>query len=148
MPKLPLAAKTRTAQAAMQLVARDIMSRSVVTATPTMKVAQLAALLAEKRISGAPVVDADGSLVAIVTEADILSRRLGQETVRSIMTTDVIAVGEYEPLQEIALLLSLKRINRVPVLRAGRLVGIVSRTDIVRAVAGITTAHAAGSRPT
>jgi len=53
------------------------------------------------------------------------------------MTTDVIAVAEDESVQEIALLLSVKRINRVPVLRQGKLVGIVSRTDIVKAMAGI-----------
>jgi len=53
------------------------------------------------------------------------------------MTTDVVAVGETESVQEISLLLSMKRINRVPVLRDGKVVGIVSRTDIVKAVAGL-----------
>lgn len=129
----------------MQLVARDIMSTPVVTATPSMTVAELARLLAAKRISGTPVVDPSMDVIGIVSEADILSRRLGQETVRAIMTTDVIAVDDHESVQEIALLLSLKRINRVPVLQARKLVGIVSRTDIVKAVAGIATAGPASA---
>lgn len=121
----------------MALTARDIMTQSVVTALPSMRVRDLAKLLADSHISGAPVVDQAEKLLGIVSEADILSRRRGQETVRSIMTTDVVAVGDAESVQEISLLLSMKRINRVPVLREGKVVGIVSRTDIVKAVAGL-----------
>ena len=119
------------------LLARDVMATDVVSVQPSMTVQELAKLLAERRISGAPVVDYRGMLLGIVSDADILSRRRNEETVRSIMTTDVIAVAEDESVQEIALLLSVKRINRVPVLRQGKLVGIVSRTDIVKAMAGI-----------
>ena len=119
------------------LLARDVMATEVISVQPSMTVQELAKLLAERRISGAPVVDYRGMLLGIVSDADILSRRRNEETVRSIMTTDVIAVAEDESVQEIALLLSVKRINRVPVLRQGKLVGIVSRTDIVKAMAGI-----------
>ena len=118
-------------------VAADIMTDKVVTVTPSTTVQELAELLAEKRISGVPVVDYRGVLLGIVSEADILSRKRGEETVQTIMTTDVIAVAEDESVQEVSLLLSIKRINRVPVLRQGKLVGIVSRTDIVKAMAGI-----------
>jgi len=119
------------------MTARDIMSTNVVTVSPSMTVKELATLLAEKRISGVPVVDHEGNLVGVVSEADILSRRRGEETVRALMTSDVIAVGETESVNEIAMLLSLKRINRVPVLRDRKVVGVVSRTDIVKAMAGL-----------
>ncbi len=117
------------------LTAADVMTSEVITADPSMTVTELARLLAEKRISGVPVVDYKGSLIGIVSQADILSRKMGQDTVRAIMTSDVVAVDESESVQEIAYLLSMKRINRVPVLREGKVVGIVSRTDIVKAMA-------------
>lgn len=124
----------------MGLTARDIMTTSVVSVSPTMTVQDLARVLAANRISGAPVVDYKGELLGIVSEADVLSRKLGQETVLSIMTTDVVAVADTESVHEISLLLSIKRINRVPVLHDGKLVGIISRTDIVKAMAGLPRA--------
>ena len=117
------------------------MTTDVVTVTPPTTVQELAELLAAKRISGVPVVDHRGRLIGIVSDADILSRRLGQDTVRALMTTDVVAVGEGESVQEISLLLAVRRINRVPVVRDGAVVGIVSRTDIVRAMAGLIPAE-------
>ena len=121
----------------IDLLARDVMTTEVVTVPPSMTMQELARLLAESHISGVPVVDYMGRVLGIVSEADILSRRQGEETVRAIMTTDVVAVAEEESVHEIALLLWMKRINRVPVLRQGNLVGIVSRTDLVKALAGI-----------
>jgi CBS domain-containing protein len=121
----------------IDLLARDVMTTEVVTVPPSMTMQELARLLAERHISGVPVVDHMGRVFGIVSEADILSRRQGEETVRAIMTTDVVAVAEEESVHEIALLLWMKRINRVPVLRQGNLVGIVSRTDLVKALAGI-----------
>ena len=128
------------------LVAADIMTNEVVTVTPSTTVQELAKLLAERRISGVPVVDYKGALLGIVCEADILSRKRGEETVEAIMTTDVVAVAEDESVQEVACLLSMKRINRVPVLRQGNLVGIVSRTDLVKAMAGIMPVRAGAGR--
>lgn len=124
------------------LLARDVMTTEVVTVPPSMTMQELARLLAERHISGVPVVDHMGRVIGIVSEADILSRRQGEETVRPIMTTDVVAVAEEESVHEIALLLWMKRINRVPVLRQGELVGIVSRTDLVKALAGILPVRA------
>jgi CBS domain-containing protein len=121
----------------MWLTAREMMTSEVVTVHPSMSITELARLLGDRRISGVPVVDCRGELLGIVSEADILSRKLGQDTVRAIMTTDVVAVGESETFQEIACLLSMKRINRVPVVRDRKVVGIVSRTDIVKALAGL-----------
>jgi CBS domain-containing protein len=129
----------------MRLTAREVMTSEVVTAHPAMTITELARLLAERRISGVPVVDCKGELLGIVSEADILSRKPGHETVRSIMTTDVVAVSESESVQEIACLLSMKRINRVPVVRDRKVVGIVSRTDIVKALAGLPRGAAEAS---
>lgn len=127
--------------------ALDVMTSDVVTVCPCLSVTELARVLAERRISGAPVVDGKGALIGIVSQADILSRKLGQDTVRAIMTSDVVAVDESESVQEIACLLSMKRINRVPVLREGKVVGIVSRTDIVKAMAGLPRETAATASP-
>jgi CBS domain-containing protein len=119
----------------MAVMARRIMTKRVVTVSPKTRVSDLAKLLAAKRISGVPVVDEDGCLVGIATEADILRRRRGQNLVRSIMTTRVISVREDAPLKDIASILSRRKIKRVPVLRRGVLVGIVSRADVVKAMA-------------
>lgn len=142
--------------------ARDIMNRDVVTFTPATTVAAAATTLATQHISGAPVIGADGSVVGMVTEGDLWrrpeigtarhhswweplfadSRTLAQEyiksyghTVADVMTREVVSVAEDTPLGEVAALLDRKRIKRVPVLREGRLVGLVSRGDIVRLVA-------------
>jgi len=120
----------------MAVVAKEIMTKRVVTVCPETKVSELAKLLAEKKISGAPVVDEKKCVVGIATEADILARKRGQNTVKAIMSTDVTSVCEETPLEEIASLLAGKKIKRVPVLRKGKLVGIVSRADVVRAIAG------------
>jgi tRNA nucleotidyltransferase (CCA-adding enzyme) len=120
----------------MALKARDIMTKRVVTVCPETKVSELAKLLAGKRISGVPVVDESKCVVGIATEADLLARKRGQNMVKAIMTTQVVSVGEETPLEEIAALLARKKIKRVPVLRGGKLVGIVSRADVVRAIAG------------
>lgn len=131
----------------MTRTAGDIMTRSVVTVAPHLSVAELAKLLADNGISGVPVVDGTGRLVGIATEADILRKRPGQDTVQSIMTTQVIAVSEHEPIAEVACLLWMKRINRVPVVRAGRVVGIVSRGDIISALATSVGRNAGKAEP-
>lgn len=116
------------------MTARDIMTREVVTVTPDTPVEELAKVLTDRRISGVPVVDEAGNVVGIATEADILAKgRVGK--VADIMTREVISVCEDTPIDEIARVLADKGIKRVPVLREGKLVGIVSRADIVRGVA-------------
>ena len=117
-----------------EMTAKDIMTREVVTVTPETPVEELAKILAERRISGAPVVDQAGNVVGIATEADIIAK--GKEgKVADIMTREVISVTEDTPVEEVARVLAEKGIKRVPVLREGKLVGIVSRADIVRAMA-------------
>lgn len=129
----------------MNLTAREIMTATVVTASPDTTVDDLATLLADNSISGVPVVDYLGRVVGIVTEADILTSRPGNRTVESVMTKEVVAVSADETLQEIAFLLSMRRINRVPVLEEGKLVGIISRADVVRALAHKSAAARAAS---
>ncbi|WP_376795440.1 CBS domain-containing protein [Thermogemmatispora sp.] len=118
------------------MIARDIMTRTVYTIRPEASAQEAARLLDQKRISGAPVVDSDGRLIGMVTEADIISK-VNREGLRvaDIMSHELIVVSEETPLEEIAALLSERKIKRVPVVEHGRLVGIVSRADIVHAVA-------------
>ena len=118
------------------MIARDIMTRKVATIHPEASAQEVARLLDQKRISGAPVVDTDGKMVGIITEADIISK-VNRDGLRvaDIMSHEIIVVSEDTPVNEIALLLTERRIKRVPVVREGKLVGIVSRADIVHAVA-------------
>jgi CBS domain-containing protein len=118
------------------MIASDIMTRKVATIRPEASAQEAAQLLDEKRISGAPVVDADSKIIGIITEADIISK-VNRDGLRvaDIMSHDVIAISEETPVSEIAALLAARKIKRVPVVRDGKLVGIVSRADIVHAVA-------------
>ncbi|HZO02163.1 MAG TPA: CBS domain-containing protein [Burkholderiales bacterium] len=142
--------------------AKDIMTSKVITVTPGTLVSDVASLLFTCRISALPVVD-DGRLAGIVSEADLLHRyeigtdcamggdpwwmqlfsadRSPEEYVKSharyardIMTRDVATVAPDTPLAAIATMLERRRIRRVPVLEEGQLVGIVSRSDLVRAL--------------
>jgi CBS domain-containing protein len=143
--------------------AKDIMTTPVVTITPDTTVPEIAALLLERRISAVPVVEG-GRLVGLVSEGDLLHRHeIGTDRnrparswwltlfgsgsapaeyvkshaahARDIMTHDVISVAEETPIAEIASVLETRRIKRVPVLRDERLVGIVSRANLVQALA-------------
>ena len=145
--------------------AMDIMTTDVITVDPDMTVQVLAKLLAERGISGAPVVDASGRLVGIVSEGDLLHRaeigtarrhrerrrswwlddfasdlardyiRSHGRTVKDIMTRDVVTVTEDIDLGEVAALLEAKRIKRVPVTRDGKVIGIITRANLVRVLA-------------
>jgi CBS domain-containing protein len=115
------------------LTARDIMSREIVTVGSDMLVEDAAKLLAYHNISGMPVEDPDGKVVGIVSEADVIGH-IGA-IVADVMTEDVISVGEEATVEEIATLLARHRIKRVPVMQNGELRGMVSRSDIVRAIA-------------
>jgi len=118
------------------MIASDIMTHHVHTIGPDASILEAARLLSQKRISGLPVVNGVGNMIGMLTEADIISKahREGLK-VSDIMSTEIIAVTEETPVSEIALLLTEHRIKRVPVVRNGKLTGIVSRADIVHAVA-------------
>jgi CBS domain-containing protein len=111
----------------------DIMTRRVITVTEKQTRQQAARLLSEHRISGLPVINAANTLVGVVTEYDIISK--SGRTVGEIMTRGVISVSPDTDVEEVSHILVHERIKRVPVLDKGRLVGIVSRADLVREVA-------------
>jgi CBS domain-containing protein len=115
------------------MLARDIMTHQVWTISPEASVRDAARMLAERRISGMPVLNERGDIIGMCTEADVISKQ--GELVRDIMSTEIISVSEETPVGEIAKLLSHRKIKRVPVVTNGRLVGLVSRADIVAAVA-------------
>lgn len=144
--------------------AADIMTRAVVTASPEAPIGELARVMLQHRISGVPVIDAKGTLVGIVTEGDLLRRaETGTEKRRSrwldllispgrhaqdytrtharkvgeVMSDTVVAVTPGTPVAEIVALMESRRIKRLPVLNDGRVVGMVSRADLLRALAGL-----------
>jgi CBS-domain-containing membrane protein len=116
-------------------IARDIMSREVVSTRPSCRIQEVTRVLYFHGISGLPVIDDEHSVVGMVTEADILGRTTEQETVADIMSAPAFTIAEDTPLEEIAVLLTEKKIKRCPVVHEGKLVGIVSRADVVRALA-------------
>ncbi len=145
-----------------RMQAIDIMMRDVITVSPDMTVKELALLLMEKKISGAPVLDGDGRLVGIVTEKDLVDRarkihlptlitimdaiipvfgerqyqndlrKMAAVLVQDIMTENVTAVEESAELQEIATILDDEHISLLPVIRGEKLVGIIGKRDIIR----------------
>lgn len=157
------------------LRAKNIMTTPVVSVRPDSTIGAVAALLVEHGISAVPVIDGD-DLVGIVSEGDLVHRdeigtaprhrswwlglfqdnaSLAVEYTKShsarvadVMTRDVATVAEITPLDEIARLLDRNRIKRVPVMRFGKVVGIVSRANLVRALAAATagTSRAPSSR--
>jgi CBS domain-containing protein len=122
--------------------ARDVMTSAVVSVGPDRPMSEIAKLLRDHKISAVPVVDATGTPSGMISEGDLTGR--GETTSNApnpirqaseIMAAPVITVGEETEVAEIARLLIAHRIKRVPVLRDGRIVGIVSRADLIRALA-------------
>src|ERR1700738_3415145 len=118
----------------LPVTALDVMTADPVTFSPDTSVHEAAQSLAEHRISGAPVVDADGSIVGIVSEYDLIART--GTTVRDVMTRAVISVPDTATLDRVRALLVTQRLKRVAVLNAKiQLVGWISRADLVRELA-------------
>ena len=113
-----------------QLVARDIMSKDVVSLSPGMSIADAADALLHYRIHGAPVVDASEQLIGMISFTDLSARRGG--TIRDVMTADAVSVSEDTPVDEIAALMLDQMVRRVPVVSGGRVTGIVSASDIIQ----------------
>jgi CBS domain-containing protein len=113
--------------------AKDIMTRDIITVSPTMTIKSLAMTLIKNQISGAPVAGKNGKIVGVVSEADIVAKK-GKD-VKAIMTKKIISVAEDTAVEAIARLMTTQKIKRVPVMRGDEVVGIVSRADIVSAIA-------------
>ncbi len=116
-------------ESAPSALARDIMTQDVVTVLPEAPVQEALDLLVRHRITGLPVVDHSGRLVGVVSESDFIGKRGAR--VGDIMTRGVVTVGPGEALGEIAELLLRRGIRRVPVVESGKLVGLVSRRDLL-----------------
>jgi CBS domain-containing protein len=151
--------------------AMDVMTGEVITVEEDATVPEVAKLMAERGISAVPVVDKNKRVIGMVSEGDLLHRaetgterrhswwlemmsstnQLAGEYIKShsgrvkdVMTRDVLSVIEETPVADIAVLLETNRIKRVPVLRDGKLVGIVSRANLVRALAMTVNEPAVG----
>lgn len=149
----------------MSLTAADVMTHQVATIGPNSTIAEAAEMMSQRGISAMPVCDKDGHVLGMLSEGDLMrpfgekftgrrewwlsllaeGEKLGPEfqdyvridrhSAADLMTTKVISAAEDTPLAHIADLLFEHKIKRVPILRDGKLVGVVSRADIVRAVA-------------
>jgi len=154
--------------------AADVMVTDVISLHPDDTVQTAARVLLDHRISGAPVVDAQGRLVGMVSEGDLIRRaEIGTEKRRSwwlelltgaenqardfvrahavkladVMTTDVIGAREDTSLNEIATLLERHGIKRLPIMRDGKVVGIVSRANLLQALASVAAYAETGMAP-
>jgi CBS domain-containing protein len=155
------------------MCARDVMTTKVISVGPDASLHDVAQLLLDNRISAAPVINSDGVPIGMVSEGDLIGRGDGDRLSRSdwwlalitgkqqldekfqahlvatdrsagdVMSAPLVTVAEETSVAEVARLLAIHHIKRVPVIRDGRLVGIVSRADLLRVVAAArpTTAH-------
>jgi CBS-domain-containing membrane protein len=144
------------------LTAGDVMTREVITVKKETTIRDLAELFARHRISSAPVVDDSGAMIGIVTETDLVEqdkslhiptvislfdwviylesdkkfekelKKMTGQTVGDIFTTEVVQVTPSTPVSDVANLISSRRVNSIPVVDGSRLVGIVSRIDLIR----------------
>jgi CBS domain-containing protein/DNA-directed RNA polymerase subunit RPC12/RpoP len=105
------------------------MTTEVVSFRQDTPVEEVANLLSSKRITGAPVVNDEGFVVGIVSEVDVFTKR--GETAGDIMSARVISITEETGIDDAARLLAGERIRRLPVLRHGKLVGLLSRSDVL-----------------
>jgi CBS domain-containing protein len=108
----------------------EIMTTDVVSVRPDTSVTEVARLLAMQKISGVPVLDEDETPVGLVSEIDVISR--AGSVAADIMSSGVISVTEETPAEDVIEILRSRRVRRVPVLRNGKLVGVISRSDLVR----------------
>lgn len=148
----------------MALAAGEIMTRKLVTAPSGATVSQLARLMAENDISAVPICDKDGTLLGMVSEGDLIPAlgqkpaqhrawwldvlaegtelapdfleyiRLDRRPAENFMQRAVVTATEGTPLAEIADLMARHHIKRVPIVQDGKLVGIVSRADLIRTI--------------
>jgi CBS domain-containing protein len=123
------------------LTAADIMNPELVTVRPDASIESAIELLLSEHISGLPVVDGEGRLVGVITEFALLAvaydRRVKNHTVSQHMTHELITVEHDDPVSRVADLCIVHRVRRVPVMRDGRLVGIIARRDVLRSLVAV-----------
>ncbi len=151
---------------------RDVMTRNVVSVKADNSILSAARLMLQNRISGLPVVDATGALVGVVTEGDFLRRgelgttkrrprwvefllgpgKLAQEYVHQsgrkvfdVMTRDPHTISEDDTLESVVTQMERHRVKRLPVMRDGKLVGIISRANLLHALASLARETKAAS---
>lgn len=110
--------------------ARDIMTRDVLILSPDLSMREAIEQLLHYRIHGAPVVDSSEQLVGMVSFVDLAARSGGQ--VRDVMNPDPVTASEDTPVNDIAAMMLDEMVRRVPIVKAGRVVGIVSASDIIQ----------------
>jgi CBS domain-containing protein len=120
----------------MNMKARDVMNKRVTAATPRAIGRDLALQLLSGMYSGLPVVDESHKVLGVVTEFDLLramQEGKDMQTIRAeeIMTTPVVCVEEDDPIESVIAKMTAHNIIRVPVVRNGRLVGVIARADIL-----------------
>ncbi len=115
------------------MLAKDIMTEPVTTVESNISAQELAQIFTKHSIGGAPVLDQKGKLAGIVSDGDLLTHK--GKPVASFMTKRIVSVPENASVEEIAKLMTTHKIKRLPVLNGDRLVGIVCRADIIRAIA-------------
>lgn len=146
--------------------AKDIMTKNVTTVRATTTIEELARILMEHKISGVPVVDDAGDLIGIVTENDLINQnrrlhiptvirlfdafimlespgRIEKEikkmtaiTVNDIYTKEVITVAEDTPVQDIATIMSEKKVHLIPVVEGKKILGIIGKIDLIKGITG------------
>jgi CBS domain-containing protein len=116
--------------------AKDVMTKRLMTTKPDSKIIEVIKLMVDQKVTGLPVVTDDGDLLGMVTEKDILETLLYDEDIKSrtasdLMTMDITSFNEEENLMPILKSLVENNFRRVPILSAEKLVGIISRRDII-----------------
>ncbi len=138
-----------------ELKAGEVMTQPVVTVSPDTTVSEIARILVERHISGVPVVNNDGAILGIVSEADLLlkemtvddlvspsrfrrtqaeeeTRRYRGRDARDIMSGEPITATEETTVRQLAVLMTRRGINRVPIVRNGKIAGLVTRNDVLK----------------
>jgi CBS domain-containing protein len=126
---------------------KDIMTREIVTISPEASIRDATDLLLHRHVSGLPVVDRTGKLVGILTEFALLAiaydSSVTEDLVAQHMTSDLLTVNVNDPINKVADIFIVHRVRRLPVTDGGRLVGLVARRDVLRALQASAAPYAA-----
>ncbi len=148
----------------MGLTVAEIMSTELITVTPETGIRELAGILSRDNISGVPVLDANGQLVGVVSQSDLVAQnknlhiptavtlfdwviylggtdkfktelnKIAGRSVGEIMSRKVITVAPEDPLEDVATIMTEKNVHTIPVVKDGKLVGLVGKLDIIRSL--------------